>query len=253
MTPFDIFETIDRLRRGGEAFCVATVVRTADATSAKAGAKAAVTAAGIEGHLGGACVTRAVRQAAVTALEQGAPQLIRVKPREDVVEFADGMQLFDSGCPSGGTADILVEPYLPPPLLAIIGETPIAEAVATQAGPLGMRVLRVAPAALTELNPGPQDFVLIASQGKGDSAALRAALESEAGHIQMIASARKAAVLRERLIAAGVPTTAFARLTSPAGLSLGAVDPPEIALSVLAQVVQWRRAGQAAAAARQTG
>lgn len=243
MTASDIFETIERLRGEGRPFCIATVVRTADATSAKAGAKAAVTASGeILGHLGGACVARAVRAASKAALAAGEPRLIRVKPADADPAAPDWMQVYDSGCPSRGTADILIEPWRPAPRLAVVGDTPIAAAISAHARLAGWRVSETEGRGLAHLGFGERDAVAIASQGKGDAAALRAALLSDAGRVAMIASRRKAAVLRERLEAGGMEPWRFDRLSAPAGLDLGGVDPHEIAIAVLAELVRWRNA-----------
>ena len=255
MARFDIFDTIDSLRQTGAPFCVATVLRTADATSAKAGAKAAVTEEGeIIGHLGGACVGRAVRQAAAAALREGAPRIIRVKPSDTVVTLTDpdGAELYKSGCPSGGTVDLLIEPYTQPPQLVIFGDTPISRALAAHASLAGFRVAvpadaRSAPEGarrfegdIAALGVAARDFVVVASQGNGDLAALRAALESPAARVSMVASRRKAEALKTKLRAAGLPEARLATLKSPAGLDLGGVDPHEIALSVLAEIVTWR-------------
>lgn len=261
MARFDIFDTIEQLRQTGAPFCIATVMRTADATSAKAGAKAAVTREGeIIGHLGGACVGRAVRQAAEAALKEGAPRIIRVKPSDKVVAMTDpdGAELFKSGCPSGGTVDLLIEPYSHPPQLVVFGDTPIARAIASHADLAGFRVavpdgVRTAPEAarrfdvtdIDSLAIAETDFIVVASQGHGDLASLRLALESPARRVSMVASRRKAEVLKDKLRAADMPEARLLKLKSPAGLDLGAVDPHEIALSVLAEIVVWRNAGTA--------
>ena len=102
-------DLIEELRAGGHSFCIATVIRTADSTSARAGAKAVVTPDGeLSGFVGGGCVTGAVRRAALESLENGEPQMIRVKPKEQVVTATDidGVTLHKSSCPSGGTVDI---------------------------------------------------------------------------------------------------------------------------------------------------
>jgi xanthine dehydrogenase accessory factor len=177
--------------------------------------------------------------------------VIRVKPAERVVAMrdADGAELHKSGCPSGGTVDVLIEPHVPPPLLALLGDTPVAEAIARQARLMGYRL--AAGAALApdlalegfDLAPAglrAQDFVIVAAQGKRDLDALRAALASPAGHVAMVASRRKAAALVERLRAEGMEAGRLARLKSPAGLDLGGVDPEEIALSVVAEIVMLR-------------
>lgn len=244
MSKFDIFDTIATLRATGRPFCVATVVRTADVTSAKAGAKAAIAEDGtITGHLGGGCVTRAVREAAATAIRTGETAMIRVKPSAKVVDLTeDGAQVFRSGCPSGGTVDLLIEPYELPALLAVFGTTPIARAIAQHAALAGFRVASMLEIG-TALDPTldahalrPQDFVVIATQGAGDLNALKAALASPARRVSMVASAKKATALVAKL---DDPAQA-AKLKSPAGLDLGGIDPHEIALSVLAEIVQWR-------------
>jgi xanthine dehydrogenase accessory factor len=258
---FDIFDTIETLRRESAPFCVATVIRTADATSAKAGAKAAVTAEGeILGHLGGACVQRAVRKAAAAALDAASPSVIRVKPSDKVVEMIDldGAQVFKSGCPSGGTVDVLIEPYTQPPRLVIFGATPISRAVAAHAALAGFRVCVPRGAetdqsaaqvfdldAFEEMALTPRDFVVIASQGHGDLTALRCALQSPARRVSMVASRRKAEVLKGKLVAEGLPEARVDRLKSPAGLDIRGVDPHEIALSVLAEIVLWRNTDSA--------
>ncbi|MCA0938552.1 XdhC family protein [Salipiger pacificus] len=255
MADFDIFDVIDRQRRVGRPFCVATVVRTADVTSAKAGAKAVVTEAGeLLGHLGGACVKRAVLAAGREAISCGQTRLIRVKPSDKVVALtdADGAQVFKSGCPSGGTVDLLLEPYELPPLLVIFGDTPISRALASHAALAGYRLAlpegaegpgsatSFPDADLSALPVGPRDFVVVASQGTQDLACLRAALESPAARIAMVASRRKAEALCAKLADAGVAAERMARLKSPAGLDIRAIDPQEIALSVLAEIILWR-------------
>ncbi|WP_353475982.1 XdhC family protein (plasmid) [Salipiger sp. H15] len=260
MSGFDFFDEIDRQRRSGRPFCVATVVRTADVTSAKAGAKAVVTEGGeILGHLGGACVKRAVLSAGREALASGQTRLIRVKPSDKVVTLtdADGAQVFRSGCPSGGTVDLLLEPYELPPLLVIFGDTPISRALARHAALAGYRLAlpegsegpdsaaRFVGADLSGLQIGPRDFVVVASQGVQDLACLRAALESPAERVSMVASRRKAGTLCDKLAGAGLEGGHIARLKSPAGLNIHAIDPQEIALSVLAEIVLWRNTDRA--------
>ncbi|MES0828298.1 XdhC family protein [Ruegeria sp. SCP11] len=255
MASFDIFDTIEQLRKTDEAFCVATVLRTADATSAKAGGKAAITKDGqILGHLGGGCVQRAVRSSAQQALVSGEPQMIRVKPSEKVVNMTDpdGVQTFKSGCPSGGTVDLLVEPYQHAPRLVIFGESPIATALAAHAALAGFRVCvsegaetdgnlqRFTSETIGDLGIEARDFVVVASQGQGDVAALAAALQTDAARVSMVASRRKAETLTSKLITQGLDPVRAAQLKSPAGLDIHAIDPHEIAVSILAEVVLWR-------------
>jgi xanthine dehydrogenase accessory factor len=259
MARFDIFEMIAAQRATGQPFAVVTVVRTADATSAKAGAKALVTASGqILGHVGGGCVQGAVLGAAAQALKSGTVATIRVKPAGEVVTAfdTDGTPLHKSGCPSGGTIEFLIEPYSPPPAVVVAGASPVAVAIGRIAYVTGYRVIHAALAEdhglipdvsrlvdgfdLAPLDLSEQDFIVIAAQGKRDLDALRAALLSPAAYVAMVASSRKARTLLDRLRAEGIEEARLARLKSPAGLDLGGIDPEEIAVSIIAEIVQMR-------------
>jgi len=246
MADLEIFDHIATLREKAAPFCVATVLRTADVTSAKAGAKAAVTSEGeILGHLGGACVQRAVKASVAEALAEGSPRMIRVKPSEKVVSLVDpdGVQCFKSGCPSGGTVDLLIEPFQLAPRLVIFGDGPIAKALASHAATAGFRVSGAGheDAAQTVAALEARDFVVVASQGRGDAVALKAALSSAAARVSMVASRKKAAHLTRKLLGDGVSQPQIDRLKAPAGLDIGAVDPHEIALSIMAELIVWRR------------
>lgn len=239
MTQGEIYDLIQDMRAQDRPFCVATVVRTADLTSAKAGAKAVITSDGeIQGHLGGGCVLGAVKRASSQALASGATRMISIRPDGDDPKLT-GVEVMPNGCPSGGTVDIFIEPFQLPPSLSVIGTSPIAKAVKAHADLMGFRTGADAPNdACSEL---PADFIIIATQGSGDVKALRAAIESNAEYVAMIASHRKAEVLKHRLIEDGADPDGVNKLHSPAGLDLGAIGPHEIAISVLAHLIQWRR------------
>jgi xanthine dehydrogenase accessory factor len=258
----DAFSLIAALRERGEEFCVVTVVRTQHATSAKAGAKAVVLRDGaIQGFLGGGCVQGAVRRTAAAVLKDGRPRLIRVKPEVEISTpvDADGTELHRSFCPSGGTVDMFVEPMRRAPRLILCGSSPVATAVAD----FGARVgYRIAVAALTgeherfaaveqsvtgfELAPlaiAASDWIVVSTQGKRDREAL-AALASPADYVAFVGSRRKADVLLAQLREQGqVPADRLARLKAPAGLDIHGIEPAEIALSIIAEIVQRRRSG----------
>ncbi|MEZ5934113.1 MAG: XdhC/CoxI family protein [Alphaproteobacteria bacterium] len=240
---------IDDLRQRGEDFCVATVVRTAAATSAKAGAKAVVTADGtLHGFVGGGCVQGAVRKAALQVLETGEPRLIRVKPKEeiDAATDRDGVELHGSGCPSGGTVEFFLEPTRRRMRLIILGSAPVAAALARLGQAIGVETVSVEPAEsvdLADLDPGARDAVVVATQGRRDRQALEAALRSNAGYVGMIGSRKKIGVLLDRL-GDGIPDPRKQALRGPAGLDIGAIEPEEIALSVLAEIIQTRRSAR---------
>ncbi|SRR5260221_14442245 len=256
----------DELVAKEEPFAIATVVRTLASVAAKPGAKAIITADGrMAGWVGGGCGLGAVKAAAKRCLEDGEARLISVMPydqlkaqglkpgdRRDGIEFAKNM------CPSRGVLDVFVEPVLPRPLVVVCGATPVAVALADLAPRIGLKVEVCAPAsshdvfpAGTRLRDGTAGFsesragsyLIIATQGAGDEEGLTAALKSPARYVAFIGSRAKVAALKQRLADGGMPADRLADLRGPAGLAIGAVTPEEIALSVLADIVQVRRQG----------
>jgi xanthine dehydrogenase accessory factor len=162
-------------------------------------------------------------------------------------------------CPSKGTMDVFVEPVLPHPSLIILGGSPVALSLAAQARQLGYHVTVAAPSADVSSTPDAdllidgfalgrlseaKRFVVVSTQGKGDEAALRTAVATEAAYHAFVGSRRKMAALREKLIAEGVDVPAIDRIKAPAGLDLGAITPEEIAMSILAEITVERRRGQ---------
>ncbi|MEC5291513.1 XdhC/CoxI family protein [Aurantimonas sp. C2-6-R+9] len=264
----DVIDLISRLKAAEEAFVLATVVRTVSVTAAKAGAKAVIRADGTiaAGWIGGGCARGAVLKAAREALADGVARLVSVQPENLLAELGvspgesrEGVRFAKNMCPSEGTMDIFIEPVLPQPSLVILGASPVAMALASQARPLGFHVTLAAPA---EDRPGTpaadrviesfavdnlqeaRRFVVVSTQGRGDKAALTAALGIAADTHAFVGSRRKMAALRQTLAAEGADPAALARVKAPAGLDLGAITPEEIALSILAEIVQARRRGQ---------
>jgi xanthine dehydrogenase accessory factor len=254
-----LFKLMDRLRMKGEDFCVATIVRTADATSAKAGAKAVVTADGtLHGFVGGQCVQGAVKRSALKALEENRPRLIRVKPKDEVVApvDVDGVELHRSSCPSGGTIDVFLEPMRQAMQLVVCGTSPVAVSLIALARPMGYRIIAAVPEAdyatlegaditiagydLAEADVADGDAIVIATQGKRDREALAGALGSAANYIGMVCSRRKLKTLKAQLVDK-VSRSRLDQVRGPAGLDIKAIEPEEIALSILGEIVQHRR------------
>jgi xanthine dehydrogenase accessory factor len=84
---------------------------------------------------------------------------------------------------------------------------------------------------------------VVSTQGRGDEAALQAALAIDATYVAFVGSRKKAEALRKTLAARGVAPERLARLKAPAGLDLGAITPDEIAVSILAEIIAARRRG----------
>ena len=265
MTSDDLIDVMAELKGKQQSFAVATVVRTQDATSAKAGAKAVVTADGaMLGWIGGGCTQGAVRRAARQALEDGRARLVSVRPKEALEadgiapgSHEAGVEYHRSVCPSGGTVEVFVEPMLPRPALVVCGASPVARALCDLGRHMGFAVTTAAMAddleglpaadrrvAGFDLSGEPrlgESYVVVATQGKRDREALQAALASPAPYVAFVGSRRKAEKLKGDLIDAGLDPAVMERLCSPAGLDIGAITPDEIALSIMAEIVQERR------------
>ncbi|RMA40856.1 XdhC family protein [Rhodophyticola porphyridii] len=250
------------LKAAGVPFAMATVVRTVDATSAKPGGKALLDRQGtiLMGWVGGGCARGAVGKAAREAIETGAPQLISLRPQElleteglTAGDMRDGVRFARNGCPSKGTMDVFVEPVLPLPDLVIFGTGLVAMALADLGGRLDFKVTlcgadgaEIDPALARHVPPGfefaADGFVVVATQGQGDLAALRAAVTGDAAYVSFVGSRRKFASLVEKLQAEDASLAPhLARVHAPAGLDINAITPEEIALSVLAQITSLRR------------
>jgi xanthine dehydrogenase accessory factor len=215
-------------------FVHARVVRAQPPASAHPGDEAIVYDDGtIDGFVGGMCAESSVRTAALGALHGGGPLLLRVLPEDDAAfPETQGARVVVNPCLSGGALEIFLEPVLPPPLIEVTGHTPVAEAFVTLAGVLGYATARSLP----DGPPAEQTAaVIVAGQGRGDAAALRAALDARVPHIALVASRRRSAALFGEL---GLDDAERARIHSPAGLDIKARTAPEIALSILAEVVE---------------
>ena len=243
----DLAEAAQELRDKDEPFAFATIVRTAGSTAAKPGAKALLSADGtiLQGWLGGGCTRGAVKRAALQALQDGTPQLVSVAPQDLLAEKGvasgdevDGTRFAGNGCPSRGTVDIFIEPCLPSPQLVVMGASPVAQVLSNLAPQFHWSV----SSTTQQGKPHQRSFVVIATQGQGDLDALKAALNAQATYVAFVGSRKKYAFLAQKLAAAGFEQSTIDGVKAPAGLDLGAVTPEEIALSILAQLVQYRRA-----------
>lgn len=248
----DLADAAQALRAKDQPFAFATIVRTAGATAAKPGAKALIGADGaiLQGWLGGGCTRSAVKKATLQALQSGQPQLISVTPEDALAERGvapgtevEGVTFARNGCPSKGTIDVFIEPCLPMPELLIFGASPVAKALATQASQFHWAVV-TQPESVAPSNR-KQRAIIVATQGQGDLDALQQAIAAQPQSIGFVGSRRKFAALRDKLIKLGADPITLDRVKAPVGLDIGAVTPEEIALSILAELTQWRRRGVA--------
>jgi xanthine dehydrogenase accessory factor len=237
VNPDDVIVLAGRLATDGEPYVLATVVRVRRPASTRPGDRALVRAEGtIAGWVGGACSEPVVIRESLRALAAGEPRLVRIGPEGD--DDPGGADVVvATACASEGTVEVLLEPCVAGPLLAVVGESPAARTLSQLAPAVGWRVTREVA--------GSPDAVVVAAMGHGDEDTLQAALGSGAGYVGLVASTRRAAsvfaILRDR----GVDDAALARVRSPAGLDLGPLRQEEIAVAVLAELVAWRHSAAA--------
>ena len=238
-----------------ESFAIAVVVRYQAPISGKPGNKAIILPDGkIWGWIGGGCAQPVVVKEALKALADGQPRLIRISPsslpEQGIVDYA-------MTCHSGGTLDIYIEPVLPKPHILILGRSPVAVALAKLGKAINYTVSVAAPEADRERFPDcdlvhtdldfsqikvtPQTFVVVSTQGQRDEEALEKALRSDASYVAFVASKTKTAKIIEYLQERGITTPRLAQLKAPAGLGIHAASPEEIAVSILAEIIQENR------------
>lgn len=260
---FDIAATMDHMKQGGDQFAVATVVRTVSVTAAKPGAKAIINAEGeiVDGWIGGGCAKSAVIKAAIKAIEDGEPKLVSLQPEELLQESGlsageedNGVLAANNMCPSRGSMEIFIEPFLCEPEILILGASPVARVLATMVrsfsfkltcasdDPSQWEATGITAMAYDSLHESHDHrFVVVATQGSGDTAALQKALSLQSRHISFVGSSRKLDHLKEKLRSLHVPEDQVNSIKGPAGLDIGGLTPQEIALSILAELIALRR------------
>lgn len=232
----DLAERVERLRSGRVPHVFATVVRAERPTSAKPGDAALVLEDGtIEGFVGGACAESTVRAQSLQTLTSGEPTLLRISPEPAPPGSGEqptpGLVSVSNPCLSGGTLDIFLEPSLPPPLVLVYGDAPIAQALLRSGGDFGFETR---PALAGTEVPDGTAAVVVATHGRDEEAILRAAQGAGVPYVGLVASHRRGTAVVEALPGAA------GSVHTPAGLDIGARTPGEVALSILAEIVATR-------------
>lgn len=259
----DLLELAHEFSHSGEAFALATVVWRRAPSSGKVGYKALVTAKGeVSGWVAGACTEPLVVRQAMKALKDGEPRLMLIGAEEDLETRArDGLLSFPTTCQSEGALEIYLEPHLPTPQLVIVGRSPVVDTLASLANELGWRTVIVDDEGgslsdhssadevrhtldLKKAGVNSSSYVVVATLGHYDEEALEAALATEATYIGLVASHKRAKAVMEYLSENGAPPDAIDRIKAPAGLDLGRIKHEEMAVAVLAEIVQLKAAAQ---------
>jgi xanthine dehydrogenase accessory factor len=268
--------TAKELAEQGSAFVVATVVRVQHPTSVKPGNAALIHDDGtIEGFVGGVCAQHSVRLYSLKAIETGDPVLLRILPDgpggsdaaaaeapvdedpslTEEISNEDGTVTVQNPCLSGGAIEVFLEPVLPAPRVLLAGDSPIVATLQRLGPELGLSLVARTDGSGHTVSPQPGDLgLVVAAHGRDELDVVKAGLEAGLPYVGLVASRKRGAAVRDQLRDAGVGDEQLSRLETPAGLDIGARSAAEIALSILARIVEVRRrtatAPRAAVAAR---
>ena len=242
--------TARELTEQGSPFVIATVVRVQHPTSVAPGDAALVHADGtIDGFVGGVCAQHSVRLYSLQAIAAGKPLLLRILPDDgpgssededpdltEEISNEDGTVTVQNPCISGGAIELFLEPVLPAPRVLVAGDSPIVGALRRIGPELGLAMVAGDAPATGDLG------LVVAAHGRDELGVLRTALEAGVPYVGLVASRKRGGAVLDQLREAGVAEDLLAKIETPAGLDISARTAAEIALSILARIVEVRRA-----------
>ena len=253
----ELIDQISKYMGQGEEFAVAQVIWREAPSSGKPGDKAIILKDGsLIGWIGGGCVKGIAVKEAQEAIRENRSRLVRIDPDADNSE--DGShKTYRMTCHSGGTMELFIEPITPNPQLIIVGKSNIARALSKLAIATNLRVNVLSKDVHKGMFPGVNNihdrvdfskvnidkntFIVVASQGEDDEESIRKALETSCNYVGFISSLRKLVKIKEYLVQTELSANRINELKTPVGMDINAKLPEEIAISILAEIVQLFR------------
>jgi xanthine dehydrogenase accessory factor len=245
MNGLGVLERIGELARDGQTFALATVVWRQGPSSSKQGSRAIITADGqLHGWIGGACAEPTVIREAKQAMADGNARLLLLgTPDQFGTAVPDGMTVVPISCQSEGALEVYIEPVLPVPHLVIVGSSPMAHTLSQLARALDWCTDLVSPQDFTAGKANERSLVIVATQGHGDEDVIERAVAMHPAYLGLVASRRRGEAVLGYLAERGVPKDQLDRVHTPAGLDLGKTSHEEVAVAILAELVQLRASG----------
>jgi xanthine dehydrogenase accessory factor len=245
MQSWDVLEEAGELTRRGQPFALATVVWRQGPSSGQQGSRAIITAAGdLHGWIGGACAEPVVIREAQQVITEGVPRLLLLgTPDQFGAAVPDGMTVVPIACQSEGALEVYIEPVLPAPHLVVVGRSPMVATLADLSRALGWRTTVLDRGVFSAADADERSMVVVATQGHGDEEAVEQAAAARPAYLGLVASAKRGAAVLGYLTDRGVPQDQLDRVRVPAGLDLGRTSHREIAVAILAELVQLRASG----------
>jgi xanthine dehydrogenase accessory factor len=253
----DFYEEILKLRSEGKSGALATIVSTKGSTPREIGAKMLILEDGkFLGSVGGGCMEAEVWQEARKVMAEDRPKTIHLD--------LTGKEAEEGGMVCGGVMDIYIEPITPPPRVFLFGGGHISVFVSKMSTLVGFQVVVVDdrpqfanqerfpeadeviaeefPFVFPKLKVNKSSYLVIVTRGHAyDQEVLEWALGQEVKYIGMIGSRKKIQTVYDALKQKGIPPDQLQRVYAPIGLNIGALTPEEIAVSIVAQMIQVRR------------
>jgi xanthine dehydrogenase accessory factor len=242
---WQVIEQARELAQRGEEFALATVVWRQGPSSGQQGSRAIVTASGeLYGWIGGACAEPVVIREARQAIVDGESRLLLLgTPEQFGGAIPEGMTVVPIACQSEGAMQVYVEPVLSSPHLVIVGRSPMAQTLSELARVLGWRPDLIDGADFSAADVDDRAVVVVATQGHGDEEAVEQAVTAIPAYVGLVASRRRGEAVLGYLADRGVPQHLLDRVRVPIGLDLGHTSHREIAVAILAELVQLHAAG----------
>jgi xanthine dehydrogenase accessory factor len=251
----EFYDIAATMKAQGEPFAAVTVVRNEAPSSGKTGDKAIVNKDGIlRGWIGGGCVYSIMMKEVNDALYDGKPRFVRISPSDTEGGIVSGIKTYPMTCHSGGAIDLYIEPILPKPHLIIIGKSIIGRALMRIAKAADYRLTIIANDATKEIFPEADNvqtdfdisnipfdastFIVVATQGDNDEKALTTALSVTCRYVGFISSRKKRDAVFENLKAQGISSAQLQAIHAPAGIDINGKTHEEVAISILAEIIQ---------------
>jgi xanthine dehydrogenase accessory factor len=251
MDAWEILKQAGELERRGQEFALATVVWRQGPSSSQQGARAIITAEGeLHGWIGGACAEPTVIREAQQVIAQSTPRLLLLgSPDQFGAAIPEGITVVPISCQSEGALEVYIEPVVPAPHLVIVGRSPMAHTLADLARALNWRTELFAGEDFTAAAAHEGSMVIVATQGHGDEEAVEQAVAARPAYLGLVGSRRRGAAVLGYLADRGLPADQLDRVHVPAGLDLGHTTHQEIAVAIIAELVQLRASGTLAGTA----
>jgi len=249
MDDWQVMEQAAELAERGEPVALATVVWRQRPSSGQVGSRAIITAAGeVHGWIGGACAEPSVIRQAREVIAEGSPRLLLLGSTDKFGDaIPEGMTAVPISCQSEGALEVYIEPVQLAPHLVVVGRSPMANALADLAKGIGWRTELLDWTEFAAGNADERSMVVVATQGHGDEEAIEHAVAARPAYLGLVGSRKRGASVLGYLAERGVAKDQLDRVHVPAGLDLGKTTHLEIAVAILAELVQLRAAGELSA------